>query len=522
MKHAADFRTTLRHAVLASTAVLGLATAAVFAADMPMWGMTPTRNMVSQEKNPPTEWDAEGGKNIRWSQDLGSKAYGNPIITNGIVLVGTNNEGKKDPRFVDPNGDAVDGGVLMAFSEKDGKFLWQRYTPKHPAGRVIDWPGEGLCSTVYAESNRIWFCTNKCEVVCADISEQGYKDVWVVDMMKEHGVFPHNMTSAAIAAYGDLIYVITGNGVDDSHKNVVAPHAPGIICFDKNTGKKIWSDNSPGANVLHGQWSSVAIKEVNGRPLVIAPLGDAWVYAYDAKTGEIVWKFDANPKNSIYPQTRNEIISTPVIIDNRMYIGTGQDPEHGTGYALYWCVDITKKGDISAELSPPGAAPDGVAPKAEPGKELVVPADQAANRTGQPNPNSGVIWKFDWHDTNKDGKKQENERMHRTISTAAVHDGLVFVADFSGYLHCLDATTGAHYWGYDVEADIWGSPLVVDGKVYIGDGDGEIAIFEASKDAKEPLAVHSMGHPVYSTPVMSNGTLYIMTMNKLFAIQEKK
>src|SRR5206468_1184631 len=157
---------------------------------------------------------------------------------------------KRDPAVT------ADGGVLMAFSEADGKFRWQRYHAKLPTGRVNDWPGEGLCATVYTEPGRLWYCSNRCETTCLDISpgQEQPKEIWRVDMMNTLGVFPHNMTSCAIVAYGDLIYVITGNGVDDTHKHVVAPKAPAIVCFNKNSGKVVWTDNSPGANVLHGQW----------------------------------------------------------------------------------------------------------------------------------------------------------------------------------------------------------------------------------------------------------------------------
>src|SRR5258705_302775 len=86
------------------------------------------------------------------------------------------------------------------------------------------------------------------DVTSAQTLGQPHKAIWTVDMIAKFGVFPHNMTSSAIAAYQDYIYVITGNGVDDTHKHVVAPQAPGIICFDKNTGKLIWSSNVAGAN----------------------------------------------------------------------------------------------------------------------------------------------------------------------------------------------------------------------------------------------------------------------------------
>ncbi len=480
------------------------------AADWPMWGRTPLRNMVTPETGCPMDWDVATGKNVLWSQPLGSKSYGNPTIADGIVYVGTNNEGKRDPNIT------ADGGVFMAFDEKTGKFLWQRYSAKLPTGRVNDWPGEGLCSTAYTEGNRVWFCTNRCEVVCLDVSptDKTPIEVWTFDMIGQLGVFPHNMTASAIASYGDLIYVITGNGVDDTHKHVVAPAAPAIVCFNKGTGKVVWTSNVPGVNVLHGQWASVAITTVNDVPLVIAPLGDAWVYAFEAKTGKIIWKFDTNPKDAIYPQSRNEIIATPCIVGNYMYIANGQDPEHGEGYAHMWCVDITKTGDVSAELD---SNPDQPKPKA--GEELVAPAGQEIQHIGKPNPNSAVIWHFD-HAKAAPGKRIERgQHMNRTISTACVSEGLCFVPDFSGYLHCFDAKTGENYWTYDMESAMWGSPLCVDGHIYVTDEDGDVRIFAVSKQMKM-LAEHNLGNASYCSPVYANGVLFLTTRDKLYAIKD--
>jgi outer membrane protein assembly factor BamB len=489
--------------------------------DWTMWGRTPDRNMICPEKGIPTEWDVESGKNIKWVAQLGSKSYGNPIVNNGVVYVGTNNEAHKDPKFT------ADAGNLMAFAESDGKFLWQRISPKLPTGRVNDWPGEGLCSTVLAEGGRIYYCTNRCEVVCLDVSPANaganppYKEVWTVDMMKQFGVFPHNMTSCAILPYEDMLYIITGNGVDDTHKHVVQPTAPAIVCLKKEDGKFVWSDNSPLDHVLHGQWASPALAVVNGKALVIAPEGDGWVRAYDAKTGKIVWVFDSNPKDSVYPQTRNEIIATPVIYKNRMYLANGQDPEHGEGPGQFWCVDITKQGDISFEIN---SDPNAAKPKI--GEELIAPAANAGPK-GVPNPNSGVIWHFSAIGGNakslNNWKLSTAKRMNRTIATCSIDatSGLLFIPDFSGLLHCLNADTGEHFWTQDLESPVWGSPLICDNKVYQGSEDGFVRIFEVAKEAKK-VAEHDMGSPVYSTPVYSNGTLYVMTRDKLYAISDKK
>src|SRR5712671_1134063 len=369
----------LKFQILTACALaIGAATYDCRAEDWTMWGRTPDRNMICPEKGNPTEWDVEKGTNIKWVAQLGSKSYGNPIVNNGFVFVGTNNEAHKDPAI---KGDA---GNLMAFAEKDGKFLWQRVSAKLPTGRVNDWPGEGCCSTVLCEGGRLYYCTNRCEVVCLDVTpgNDKYKEVWTVDMIKQFGVFPHNMTDCSILPFEDKLYIITGNGVDDTHRHVVQPTAPAIVCLKKEDGKLVWSDNSPLDHVLHGQWASPALAVVNGTAQVIAPEGDGWIRSYNAKTGKIIWQFDSNPKDSIYPQTRNEIIATPVIYKNRMYIANGQDPEHGEGPGQFWCVDITKQGDISFEID---VDPNAAKPKI--GQELIAPA--ASQRKGKPNPNSG-------------------------------------------------------------------------------------------------------------------------------------
>ena len=109
--------------------------------DWRMWGGSPDRNMVSSMTGLPSEWDVASGANIRWVAPLGSQTYGNPVVANGKVFVGTNNEALHDPA---KTGDA---GVLVAFSEETGEFLWQHFSDKLASGRVNDWPYQGVCSS---------------------------------------------------------------------------------------------------------------------------------------------------------------------------------------------------------------------------------------------------------------------------------------------------------------------------------------------------------------------------------------
>jgi len=445
--------------------------------DWPMWGGTPDRNMVSNMKGLPISWDVKTKKNVKWIADLGSQSYGNAVVSGGMVFVGTNNEGLRNPKITG------DKGVLMAFRESDGAFMWQMVHDKLAAGRVNDWPYQGIASSPIVDGNRVYYVSNRAELMCLDT--QGFRDgkndgvtdekltgefdadvVWRFDMMEEVGTLPHNLANSSPVIYGDLIYVSTSNGQDESHVNIPSPKAPAIIAVNKKTGKLVWEDNPVYDRILHGQWSSPTVGTVGGVVQLIHAQGDGWIRGYEALTGKKLWEFDTNPKDSVWPKTRNELISTPVVYEDRVYIANGQDPEHGEGVGHMYCIDATKRGDITK---------------------------------------TGLVWHFD--------------KIRRSISTPAIHNGIVYEPDFSGFLHALDAKTGQEYWVHDMFAAVWGSPLLVDGKIYLGDEDGDVVIMQEGK-TKKVIAEINMGSSVYSSPVPAHGVLFISNRNQLIALAE--
>jgi outer membrane protein assembly factor BamB len=68
---------------------------------------------------------------------------------------------------------------------------------------------------------------------------------------------------------------------------------------------------------------------------------------------------------------------------------------------------------------------------------------------------------------------------------------------------------------------MWGSPLLADGKVYLGDEDGDVVVLQAGRE-KKILSEMNMGSSIYSTPVPANGVLFLNNRNQLFALAEKK
>ena len=456
--------------------LVGLTSLPLVAQDWPMWGGTAQRNMTSAMKNLPESWDAKNGTHIKWRAALGSASNGNPVVAGGKIFLGTNNGNPRNPEI------AGDKGVLMCLRESDGQFLWQAVSDKLESGFENDWPEQGVCSSPAVEGRRLYYVSSRGELLCLDT--EGFMDgsndgpfqdevrkgptdadiIWKLDMMKELGVNQLFMASSSPVIWEDLVFVGTSNGRDSTDEKVVAPKAPSFIAVNKNTGKVVWQDNSPGDRILHGQWSSPALGLVDGVQQVLFPGGDGWIYGFNARTGELIWKFDMNPKDAVWPKTRNYGVATPVFSGGLVFVSVGQDPDHGNGIGHTYCIDPAKRGDITE---------------------------------------TGRVWQYD--------------KIGRSISTAAVADGLVYISDFKGFLHCLDAKTGKPYWTYDMLASVWGSPLAADGKVYLGDEDGDVAVLKAGQEMKK-LAEIDMGASVYSTPVPANGVLFIMTPSSLHAI----
>src|SRR5881394_1427128 len=132
----------------------------ILATDWPMFGRDQTRNAVSPEKNPPWFWNLEvdpqgqpvpgRGQNIKWVARLGNLSFSAPVVANGYVWIGTNNEQPRDPAVKE------DAAVLMCFRESDGEFIWQYVAPRKKGVRY-DWQYSGIKTTPLMNADRLWF-----------------------------------------------------------------------------------------------------------------------------------------------------------------------------------------------------------------------------------------------------------------------------------------------------------------------------------------------------------------------------
>jgi outer membrane protein assembly factor BamB len=522
-------------------ALLGIfwiaSTSVGLAADWPQWGGSNARNMASDEKGLPTKFnpgkkssdgsgiDLKTTANVKWVAKLGSENYSCPVVANGKVFIGINDAELNDPRYK-----STEGGLLLCLDAATGKRLWQLVVPKLTEGKHsedFDNMALGICSTPTVEGDRVYLVTNRCDVLCLDANgmangnhgpftdearytvepgqtpvepKEGDADIiWQYDMLNKLPVFPHDAASCSPLVCGDCVYVCTANGVN--YGKMEMPLSPSFIALDKHDGHLVARENEKiSSRVFHGQWSSPSMGQVGSKSLIFFGAGDGICYAFDAiapaTAGKqflhCVWQFDCNTPEHKFRDGKpvdyangdkrenrgnhndwtylgpNEIIGTPVFYKNRVYVAVGQDPQHGTNAkGGLFCIDATRTGDITAD---------------------------------------GAIWSY--------------ADIGRSLSTVSIADGLLYLADSAGRIHCFDAETGHLYWVYDTHSDIWSSTLVADGKIYIGTRKN-FCVLAAGKE-KKLLAEIRLGSQVRSTPTVADGVLYIASQRYLWAVQLDK
>jgi outer membrane protein assembly factor BamB len=241
---------------------------------------------------------------------------------------------------------------------------------------------------------------------------------------------------------------------------------------DKRSGEVVWRAIGAGGQVLHGQWSSPVAANVNGRIQVLFGGGDGWLRSYDAASGHEIWRFDGNPKDAPWlprPRvfSRGSIVASPVFADGRVFVAMGLSPGHGNGPSLIYAISPNGQGDVTERR---------------------------------------LLW--------------TSREVGRVVGTPIAKDGLLYVGDLGGTIHCLDAATGASVWKHETIDAIWGSLLLAGDRLYVGNEGGTMTVLRAGR-RKQVLAQVEMDAPLYSPPALIGDALYVATANRLYLIAAK-
>jgi len=477
--------------------------------ERPTWGGGHNSNSVSAETGLPSELLPE---NILWERKLGTRQYTIPTFHRGKIYIGINDQGLEDDRVK-----STRGGLVLCLDQKTGKTVWQLpiprfYNAKNPP-HFFNHLNCGVCSSPVIEGKHAYLISGRGEVLCLDIEGQAngndgiFKEelsymgaqssstlratdgdiIWRYNMVTESSVYPHDCCGSTVLILGDLLFACTSNGVQRDHKTVTNPLAPSLIVLDRRTGRLIAQDGEEiGKRMLHGQWSTPIRAEVDGKVRVVFGAGDGVLYAFEPpdprpKDGKVqilkkLWASDCNPpeyrerngKRIPYATRQNknplgpsEVIATPVLYRNRIYVAIGQDPMHGPGQGMLSCIDAA---------------------------------------TGN------KVW--------------SSTLVKRSLSTVSIHEGLLYIPDYSRNLHCFDADTGERIWVRELDSGVWcSSTLVADGKIYVSTENKKFWILKAGR--KGEVISQTRLKQMAITPVAADGVLYIPNQRSLIAYRDE-
>ena len=519
------------------------------------------------------ELDLQSTKNVKWVAKLGRRTTGSPVVSGGKVFIGTNWDDGKEACFLcldeqtgrrlgtficpRPPRDDLENWAISSTPTVEGDRLY--FVSPYQEVMCIDLKvllGDGGHREGEDESQSPK--TDK-----TFVEQRSLKSiVWRYDMWERLNAYYHHTASSSVLVHGDCVYVCTGNGRSWVPGRIpYSPLTPSLAVFNKMTGQLVARDDEQiGERIYRGQYTSPSLGRVNGRAQILfAPGGvcyafepvdpavnvvpDRWmttslrgpivhfIDVYEKDTGGLwpseyarsinllsdlpkpalplefrfsrklpamtpvdtiptasvpdvpllkkIWWCDCIPpdykKLPFYPREGHgdgrghpcDIIGTPVCWNNRVYVAIGGDPNHGgrDNKGSIVCIDATQTGDLTKK---------------------------------------GKIWTYN--------------DLNQSVSTVAVVDGLVFVADAAHMLHCLDADSGVCYWKYSTRkgATCFSSPLVTDGKVYLGK-----AILSASKNFQLHPGIKNDHNTVYSTHCVANGVVFAVIGKRLWAICDK-
>lgn len=363
---------------------------------------------------------------------------------------------------------------VACFDAETGEKLWDR--------RYNDFLSDAIylryatsSPTVDSETGNVYMQGS--QGILAAFSADG-RPVWRHSMMEKFGrlTFPNSRTGSPVID-GDLVITrgITANW------GAQGPGGDRFYAFDKKTGELVWS-SSPGDRPRDNSFSHPYIGFLDGKRVLYAATGDGSVVCVNARTGDPIWRV---------PLFRAGINATVVVHNNDKVIAI-----YGTPY--------------------------------EPGQMVALKIPKVP----MPSPSTGAVvvarsqvqlWAND---------------LSTSTSSPILAGNRVYVVSEKGDLCAVDAETGKIAWKVKIGIEQRNAcPLFADGKLYVpilddpgskggqeGSNAGTAGAFYVIKpgDTSGEIISHAvLNGRIFGTPVAYNGKVYIQTTSKLYCFGKK-
>jgi len=386
--------------------------------------------------------------------------------------------------------------VTMAINTVDGEIIWEQLAPIHQLEKTDKKPKGRLATpTAATDGKRVVVFFGSSGLLCYDTAG---KLLW----HRKLGPFEdrRGATSSPIIADGKVI--------------LVQDHETGsfLAAFDLQTGKTAWYAD----RMLFNRSYNTPVIWKQGEQQLVVVAGSGLLTAYELQTG----------KPSFFVQGTSCVANpTPVIGANDTLFVASANPGPKREFQpdfneLVSARDKNKDGQLKADELPTGlfqslfpsmdANQDGTLSPSEydsvqelmgtctNGMMAIKPGGQGFDRT-----ESNLLW-------------HEKKSIPRT-SSPVYYGGHLYLINDGGLLACRDGQTGRQLNAVrgPAKGKYFGSAVLGDGKIYCANDRGEVTVIAATPELKV-LSFSQFEEPIYPSPAISDGRLYLRTESRLF------
>jgi outer membrane protein assembly factor BamB len=426
----------------------------LWAGEWPAW-RGPGQNAVSPETGLISSW-SPAGENVAWRADLVGRStpavFDGRVCANGRVGQGLHKQ-----------------EIVACFDAGTGKKLWEHrldvYLSTVPFNRV------GWASVVGDPETGNLYAHGVGGLLVA--FDRAGKVVWSRELTEELGFYSGfgGRTHTPMVDEDRLVlsFINTGWGEQGAPRNRT-------FAFDKRTGDLLWV-STPGGQPYDLNTSTTpvaAVVPIQGQPqrLLIEGHADGWVYAIQARTGQKVWGFQL---------TKGGINITVAVDGDTVYASHSEENVDTPGImGRLVAIDATGTGDVT-----------------------------------------------------KTHERWRAEELGAGFSSPLVHAGTLYVVDNSANLFAFEAKTGRQLWKHKLGTVGKGSPVWADGKIYVTELNGRFHILKPSVSGVETLDMDEITvqdttegpagryAELYGSPAIAYGRIYLSTEAGLFALGDK-
>jgi outer membrane protein assembly factor BamB len=235
------------------------------------------------------------------------------------------------------------------------------------------------------------------------------------------------------------------------------------FAFDKKSGQTMWI-SSPQSRHYDTNYSTPIVVDINGTRALIVGGTDGVYHALKVNTGEKIWSVEVS---------KRAILNSAVFRDNVVYITHGEENIDTTEMGMVAAVDATKTGVLAADA-------------------------------------------FKWR----------TRGFLPTFASPVMDADRLYTMDNSAIVGAFDLTSGKALWEKTLGTLQKGSPVLADGKLYVGTENGKFFILRPSATGVEVLDEDLLGspqspEPIVASPIVADGRVYVTSMEAMYAIGKR-